>query len=762
MGTLYNTIKKKAVTPLSSGGSLYERVAQRQGRPSQPIISPLSPRPSPFGPISLGIQTTTPAFVETGTIEQVGVLGREVGQSISRNVASFLGSEALASTIDPILKKVGEIERNSPFFARFTEDLGKRLYGDVTEQESIEITGETRAEQIAPVGERVVKMEERLERKKKEYDDLLANPDIELSARERQTLETLSAVIGEQKTNLAPFIIGSLVGLDIYPGFGSADDFFKAVVRAKSRGEAISLLRKVNVADDLIEQFADDVVKVSTRKDAEKLFESITELQRTTKATIPIPEGLPKITPRVVDEISSNLQPLAQEARKPFSVEEQARYNSYTHYPKDFNREYANIVSPYKQKVESNFGNNVPEELQTLLDEHSKRTEQYLRAEGERMLNAPSPYVVGPANYNVSRTRKANSAFEKKAEEFNEFERKLESKINQLAKAKNQAEFSALSETDQLKENIASAERQIAKMNPTRDEYFIEKMTKQKVSLERKLKKLEEVPKSQLTDFYNRVVREAKPTARQRLVTQAQKPPFQYKQLDDLAEKIKQKDITERKFEEIQLDISFAEERIEDMPGKKLVRFISRKEGEFLDFKSLSLAKTESERRAIIARNQKVMEASEIAFQGTEFSNRFDDPDMIRQAIDDYTRVRDRLVELKEIAKDLRLGISAVRKGERLMVLAKGDRRMAYRAVRNAFDLSESELVKLRQGRDIMAMEKSEFDRFIGEAERMAEQIQKTREARIQLEGTIREKELRKWENVQEELKRVIVERLKK
>jgi len=180
------------------------------------------------------------------------------------------------------------------------------------------------------------------------------------------------------------------------------------------------------------------------------------------------------------------------EVRKPFSIQEQSRYNSYTHYPKDFNKEYENIVNPYFQKIDGVFGKDVPDELRVLLDEHSKKAKQFLRAEGDRMIKAPSPYVVGPANYNVSRAQKANSAFGKKANDFAEFERRLDSKINQLAKEKDRARFSALSESDQLKENIASVERQIARMNPTRDEFFIEKMTKQKLSLEKKLTKLQE------------------------------------------------------------------------------------------------------------------------------------------------------------------------------------------------------------------------------------------------------------------------------
>ena len=266
-------------------------------------------------------------------------------------------------------------------------------------------------------------------------------------------------------------------------------------------GGVLKLLSKANKADD-VKKILITLKEVDNAKITDEVVNTIAKTtdEKTIKGSI---EKLnPEATPTA-------LEPLAQEARKPFSVQEQSRYNSYTHYPKDFNKEYEGIVNPVRRKVETVFGKDIPDELRVLLDEHSKKAEIYLRAEGERMIKAPSPYVVGPANYNVSRTQKANSAFEKKANEFAEFERHLDSKINQLAKARDRAEFSALSETDQLKENIASVERQIARMNPTRDEFFIEKMTKKKVSLEKKLKKLEEVPKSQLTDFYNQAVKGA-------------------------------------------------------------------------------------------------------------------------------------------------------------------------------------------------------------------------------------------------------------
>ena len=81
-------------------------------------------------------------------------------------------------------------------------------------------------------------------------------------------------------------VMGS-VGLDLTPFGGSSKNLFKEMVNTKTAGEAISLLSKMGVADDLARTFADDVVKVAKETDAKKLFESIANSQKATRQVVP-------------------------------------------------------------------------------------------------------------------------------------------------------------------------------------------------------------------------------------------------------------------------------------------------------------------------------------------------------------------------------------------------------------------------------------------------------------------------------------------
>ena len=178
-----------------------------------------------------------------------------------------------------------------------------------------------------------------------------------------------------------------------------------------------------------------------------------------------------------------------------FTKQEQATWNSFTHFPKDFNKEYISIISEAEKEAISKLGDKLPKEISDLLLEYNKKAEQWLRDKGEQLIKAPSPSVVGPARYNVSRSQKARSVYEEKSKQFFNFEDKLQRKINQLSKEKTKSEFGALSEIDKVKANIKSLEKQIAGLNKTRDTWFIEKGNKQIATLQKKLTKLENQPK---------------------------------------------------------------------------------------------------------------------------------------------------------------------------------------------------------------------------------------------------------------------------
>ena len=135
----------------------------------------------------------------------------------------------------------------------------------------------------------------------------------------------------------------------------------------------------------------------------------------------------------------------------------------------------------------------------------------------------------------------------------------------------------------------------------------------------------------------------------------------------------------------------------------------------------------------------------------TEFG--FESPEAAQKGVDSYLNMKKYLDDISIQLSNVRKEKSAIRRGEFLMQLSKGDRRMAYRAVRDAFNLTETELAQIRQGKDIMAMTKQEFDDFLRVAEGKATQIAERTEALIQLKGTIYEKELKKWENIQTAIK---------
>lgn len=90
---------------------------------------------------------------------------------------------------------------------------------------------------------------------------------------------------------------------------------------------------------------------------------------------------------------------------------------------------------------------------------------------------------------------------------------------------------------------------------------------------------------------------------------------------------------------------------VDEHPGKKLTKFISRKEGVFEDFKDPMSTKNPRERKAIEERNKKIVDAAESAFDGTQYKDQFDNPDVIRAAIDDFRDLEAELENTKQTEK---------------------------------------------------------------------------------------------------------------
>lgn len=262
-----------------------------------------------------------------------------------------------------------------------------------------------------------------------------------------------------------------------------------------------------------------------------------------------------------------------------------------------------------------------------------------------------------------------------------------------------------------------------------------------------------------LTDFYNQAVGGAREIVPETKVPPVRKLPTLVvsptgRQLDELAKRVrelggKSKEEITGQIGELSGLASIMREQIEEMPGKKLKPFISRKEGQFLDLRDPSSAKTTAERNRLLEREEKILRASESVFEGTPLSGQFDDPDVIRNAIEEYDKAKAQLETIESQIRPLRKSATIIRKGERAASIGMEQRRMQYRAVQGRYDLIDNEMRRFLHGRNISAMEEDEWRQFITEANKFGEQTEKHNQAMTQLQFTIQEKELKKWENLQ-------------
>ena len=226
------------------------------------------------------------------------------------------------------------------------------------------------------------------------------------------------------------------------------------------------------------------------------------------------------------------------------------------------------------------------------------------------------------------------------------------------------------------------------------------------------------------------------------------------KQLDELARRVRE--LRGKTKEEISFEIgqlseqsSYYSEVIEDMPGRQLKKFISRKEGQFVDVPDPSKAKTTAEKIRLMEREKKIYQAAESAFEGTPLSNKFDNIDVIKQAIEDYDVAKTKMAEVQEQLTTLRKEATTIRKGERATSIGIQQRRMQYRAIGNRYDLTDNDLRKFLHGRNISALEQDEWEQFVTEANLFGIQTEKRRDAMTQLEFTVQDKDLKNWKNVQ-------------
>lgn len=268
----------------------------------------------------------------------------------------------------------------------------------------------------------------------------------------------------------------------------------------------------------------------------------------------------------------------------------------------------------------------------------------------------------------------------------------------------------------------------------------------------------------------------------------------------DLKTKFTQADI-----DQARLHYEMVAENLVDHPGRALQKFLSRKEGDFLDLKDPKTAKNARERDRIVDFNRRVMVAAEKAFEGTKWFDMFDDPDTIRQAIADYQKLRKGAQEIQDsfrsIAKEIRISKQAgrfvaatkdklaretARNMRALKALVDAATKTGYRsglkegskrydtlvsnlrnrrrkilALQEAYQLTDTELRHIRREKykdkngktkyrdaDPRFMTKEEFDRYYDGVERAAQNMREIRQERNIVNALIREGDFNKLDNL--------------
>jgi hypothetical protein len=184
-----------------------------------------------------------------------------IRQAITRSAYSFLGTKYLQTKTVPSLSDE-EKQRLS--------ESQKFLFGDLSDTSYKGLLGETRKEEMRPIEERMLNFETKI----RDYAKELLKSD-------SPTAHFFGKFLGDMSPALSFLAVGAVIGMDLTP-FGGEKGVIMAIKDARTISDAISLLQKTGVDDDLIRFFARDVVNANTDKAAKSLFEHIVTAQTST------------------------------------------------------------------------------------------------------------------------------------------------------------------------------------------------------------------------------------------------------------------------------------------------------------------------------------------------------------------------------------------------------------------------------------------------------------------------------------------------
>lgn len=286
----YTPVAKRA-KPISPKGVSYTPVAQRTIGPKEnPAVNNPLIMGNPFSPMK-GSTQMVPDETTPNTLETIGNLAKEVGQGTARSIASAAVTIAGAIAPKELKPFVGPLKVEN-FQNYFTQSLIETVFGPKPDEQGMFST--------KSIEQNIAEAEPRIAKWQKDLTEVGKTPG--LNAREKFVIDTLTNI--DPKFLAFPAVFGS-VSLDL-TGFGGLEkNANKAIIEAVTEGDALKVLFKLGVDEDLAKIFAKDVVKVTNEKEAKALMESIFKLQETTRLSKPLIEKGLEVTEMPISKLNS-------------------------------------------------------------------------------------------------------------------------------------------------------------------------------------------------------------------------------------------------------------------------------------------------------------------------------------------------------------------------------------------------------------------------------------------------------------------------
>lgn len=260
-------------------------------------------------PLNIAMRTVT------GIPKHAAIIGKEIGQSIARNALSFFSAETLSPLVGKLQNIQKRLEENNITYGFFAEEMRDRLLGDLSSDEVVELTGETRGEQVVPAEQRIENLKNKLKEKANTYREK-AKDENGIAKLVHETLADVLSTEGGALGISSTLVLGS-IALDLTGYGGTKNGLAKALRKSDNIIDAARVLMRAGLDEKTALSFADDVVKIRTTKAANSF---INNLEVTLKTTKPVSKRIPLA--EIIKKESNIEDVIFQEAKKYKSAEE--------------------------------------------------------------------------------------------------------------------------------------------------------------------------------------------------------------------------------------------------------------------------------------------------------------------------------------------------------------------------------------------------------------------------------------------------------